>query len=94
MSTGPPSVSAMPLVTSGMATTPPVPVLVAMPVPSRRNHVSIVSVETPRPGAAPKVTYTFVPPKSRARFTAFGFTVTVSVSAAERTPSLAVSCST
>ena len=56
MSTVPPSASAMPFVTSGTAVTPPVPVKVAMPAPSRRNHVSIVSVETPRPGDAPKVT--------------------------------------
>ena len=56
MSTLPPSASAMPLVTSGTATTPPVPVLVAMPAPSRLNHVSIVIVVTPSPGAAPKVT--------------------------------------
>ena len=56
MSTLPPSASAIPLVTSGMATTPPVPVLVAMPAPSRLNHVSIVSVDTPSPGAAPNLT--------------------------------------
>ena len=50
MSTVPPSVSAMPLVTSGTATTPPVPVFVAIPAPSRLNHVSIVNVDDAEPG--------------------------------------------
>ena len=56
MSTVPPSASAMPLAMSGTATTPPVPVFVAIPAPSRLNHVSMVNVEAPRPGAAPNVT--------------------------------------
>ena len=56
MSTVLPSVSAIPLVTSGIAVTPPVPLKVATPAPSRRNHVSIVNVAEPRPGAAPNVT--------------------------------------
>ena len=42
--------------TSGIAVSPPVPVKVATPAPSRRNQVSIVNVDAPRPGAAPNVT--------------------------------------
>ena len=38
------------------------PVLVETPAESRLNHVSIVNVAAFRPGAAPKVTYAFVPP--------------------------------
>ena len=56
MSTLLPSFSARPFVTSGTAVTPPVPVLVATPVPSRRNQVSIVNVAAPSPGAGPNVT--------------------------------------
>ena len=56
MSTLLPSVSAIPFVTSGIAVTPPVPLKVAMPAPSRRNQVSSVKVDDPSPGAAPKVT--------------------------------------
>ncbi len=73
-----PSTSAMPFVTSGTATTPPVPVFVAMPAPSRRNHVSTVKTEAPRPGACPNVTNAFVPPKSIALFDGFESTVIVS----------------
>ena len=56
MSTLLPSASARPFVTSGYAVTPPVPVLVDTPVPSRRNHASIVNVADPRTGADPNVT--------------------------------------
>src|SRR6266571_8951803 len=67
MSTLLPSVSARPLVTSGMPSAmPPLPVLVPMPGPSRVNHVSMVNVAVPKPGAAPNVTYSLVPSKSRA----------------------------
>ena len=94
MSTGPPSASAMPFVTSGIAVTPSVPVNVAMPAPSRRNHVSIVNLAAPSPGAAPNVTNAFVPPSLIALLVAFGLTVTLSVSLAESMPSEAVSFST
>ena len=57
MSTVPPSVSAMPLVTSGIATTPPAPVLVATPAASRLTQVSTVNVAALRPGAAPSFTW-------------------------------------
>ncbi len=68
MSTTLPSCSAMPLVTRGTAITPPVPVVFDTPAPSRRNQVSTVNCSRPRPGAGPKVTYAFVPPKSSAVF--------------------------
>ncbi len=56
-----------PFVTSGIAVIPPVPLVVAgEPVPSRRNHVSIVKVSLLRPGAAPNVTWSSTPSKSRA----------------------------
>ena len=50
------SASARPFVTSGIASTPPVPVLVETPALSRLNHVSTVNVAAFRPGAAPNVT--------------------------------------
>src|SRR5438093_2457964 len=54
------SASARPFVTSGMAAArPPVPLVVVCPAPSRLNHVSIVNVAVPSPGAAPNVTYSF-----------------------------------
>ena len=84
----------MPFVTSGTATTPPVPVFVAMPAPSRRNQVSTVKSEAPRPGAGPNVTNAFVPPKSIALFDGFESTVIVIVSLADAAPSFAVSCRT
>src|SRR4051794_28175968 len=56
----------MPFVTSGVATMPPAPVVAGDPAPSRRNHVSIVNVVTPRPGAAPKVTRSSSPSNRRA----------------------------
>ncbi len=55
MSTVLASASPTPLVTSGMASAPPVPVLAVTPVPSRRNQVSIVNCERPSAGATPKV---------------------------------------
>ena len=64
MSTLEPSLSARPLVTSGTATTPPLPVLVAVPAPSERNQVSIVNCDRPSAGASPKVTWSSVPSKS------------------------------
>ena len=63
--------------------TPPVPVLVAMPAPSRRNQVSTVKTDAPRPGAGPNVTNAFVPPKSIALFDGFESTVIVTVSLAD-----------
>ena len=84
----------MPFVTSGTATTPPVPVFVAMPGPSRRNQVSTVKTDAPRPGAGPNVTNAFVPPKSIALFDGFESTVIVMVSFAVAAPLFAVSCST
>jgi hypothetical protein len=56
------SASPRPLVISGAAlASPPVPVDVGVPVPSRRNHVSRVKLWTPRAAALPKVTYWLVP---------------------------------
>src|SRR5437773_2733991 len=95
MSTLLPSLSERPLVTSGTAVMPPVPVVVVAPAPSRRNHASIVNVAAPRPGAGPIVTYAFVPPKSIALLTgAAAVTVTLKLSLLARSPSLAVSIST
>src|SRR5438093_3568663 len=58
----------MPLVTSGTATTPPLPVVAVDPGPSRLNHVSIVKVVALRPGAAPNVTRSSRPSKCSAVF--------------------------
>src|SRR5207249_8155881 len=66
MSTLLPSDCARPFVTSGIASTPPVPVLVDTPVPSPLNQVSIVKVAVPSPLAWPKVTKSFEPSKSSA----------------------------
>ncbi len=66
MSTLEPSASARPLVTSGMAVMPPLPVLVPTPAPVRWNQVSSVNVAAPSPGAAPNVTYWLLPLKARA----------------------------
>src|SRR5438067_8595210 len=89
-----PSASARPFVTIGTAVTPPVPVLVDAPAPSRRNHASIVNVAAPSPGAEPNVTYAFVPPKSIALFVTAALTITVSVSVPVSSPSLALNIST
>ena len=56
MSTVPPSASAIPFVMSGTAVTPPLPVSVATPAPSRRIHASSVNVADPSCGAGPNVT--------------------------------------
>src|SRR6266511_2061814 len=62
MSTFEPSASARPFVTNGTALVIPLlPVLVPMPAPVRLNHVSMVNVDAPNPGAAPKVTYWLEP---------------------------------
>ena len=50
------SPSPRPFVTSGIALKPPVPVEAATPAAERLNHVSIVNVGEPSPGAAPNVT--------------------------------------
>ncbi len=50
------SPSARPLVTRGIASTPPVPVLVETPAPSRLNQVSTVKFAAPSPGAGPNDT--------------------------------------
>src|SRR5437773_10533084 len=94
MSTTLPSLSERPFVTSGTAVAPPDPVLVATPLPSRRNQASIVNVAAPRPGAAPNVTYELVPPKSIALFVVVALTITVNVSLPVSAPSLALSIST
>src|SRR5437764_3716848 len=94
MSTLLPSFSDRPLVTRGTAVAPPEPVLVVTPLPSRRNHASIVNVAAPSPGAGPNVTYELVPPKSIALFVVVALTVTVSVSLPVSAPSLALSIST
>ena len=46
--------------TSGIAVTPPVPVLTPTPAPVRLNHVSNVNVAAPSAGAVPKVTCCWV----------------------------------
>src|SRR2546425_290548 len=94
MSTLLPSLSDRPFVTSGTAVAPPDPVLVATPLPSRRNQASIVNVAAPRPGAAPNVTYELLPPKSIALFVVVALTITVNVSLPVSAPSLAVSVTT
>src|SRR2546425_469505 len=83
----------MPLVTSGMATRPPVPVDTVVPVPSRLNHVSIVNVAALRPGAGPNVTRLVEPSNRRPLFTV-PVTVIVVVSLMLNWPSLATSVST
>src|SRR5437667_12335677 len=94
MSTLLPSFSARPFVTSGTAVTPPVPVLVAAPVPSRRNQVSIVNVAESSPGAGPHVTYALVQPKSIPLLMTDALTLRVSVSLPASTPSLAYNITT
>ncbi len=94
-----PSDCAMPLVTIGIAVIPPLPVLVATPAPSRLIHASSVKVAAPRPGACPRATNAFVPPKSTAYFgvsagSATPVATTVRESVPEASPSLAVSVST
>src|ERR1051325_1699592 len=64
MSTALPSLSDRPFVTIGTAVRPFEPVDVVVPVPSRRNHASIVNVEAPSPGAGPSATYALLPPRS------------------------------
>src|SRR5216110_2920919 len=93
MSTLLPSLSDRPFVTSGTAVAPPDPVLVATPLPSRRNQASIGNVAAPRPGAAPNVTYELLP-KSIALFVVVALTITVHVSLPVSAPSLALSIST
>src|SRR5256712_3952618 len=94
MSTLLPSFSARPFVTSGTAVTPPVPVLVATPAPSRRNQASIVNVAESSPSAGPNVTYALVPPKSIPLLVTAALTITVSVSLPASTPALALNIST
>src|SRR5438093_13686341 len=83
----------MPLVRSGMATRPPVPVDTVVPVPSRLNHVSIVNVAALRPGAGPNVTRLVEPSNRRPLFTT-PVTVIVVVSEMLYWPSLPTSVST
>ena len=62
MSTVDTSDSDVPFVTRGMAAAiPPVPVETVVPVPSRRNQVSIVNVAAFIAVPVPKVTYALVP---------------------------------
>ncbi len=92
MSRSLPSACAMPLVISGTATTPPVPVLVAMPAPSRLNQVSSVNVVTPRPAgpeACPNVTKSLTPSKRRAMSLAAPVTTTETSSETLNWPSVA-----
>ena len=70
MSCGPPSVSAIPFVTSGTAVMPPLPVKVATPAPSRLIQASSVKVAAPRCGAGPNVTAALVPPRWMAELAA------------------------
>src|SRR6266550_8153556 len=89
-----PSAWAIPLVTIGIAVTPPLPVLVAAPAPSRLIHASSVNTEAPRPGATPIVTYALLPLRSIALLVAGAPTVIVTVSLALSAPSFAVSLNT
>ena len=86
------STSAMPLVTSGIAVTPPVPVKVPTPAPSRRIHASSVNLDAPSAGAGPSVTN--ASPLNRSPLFALAATVTVNVSVVVSCVSLALSCST
>src|SRR5438128_5753898 len=89
-----PSAWAPPLVTSGMAITPPVPVDAVRPVPSRLNHVSIVNLAAFKPGAGPDVTRLLTPSKRSAELVVVELTVTVAVSLTLNWPSLTVRAST
>src|SRR5438128_5579501 len=89
-----PSAWAPPLVTSGMAITPPVPVDAVRPVPSRLNQVSMVNLAAFKPGAGPNVTRLLTPSKRSAELVAVELTVTVAVSLTLNWPSLAVRAST
>src|SRR5215213_1869155 len=61
------SASALPFVTNGTAdATPPLPVLVPIPAPVRRNHVSNVKCAEPNAAADPIVTYWLEPLNSSA----------------------------
>src|SRR2546427_12196560 len=73
------SVSATPLVISGTALTPPVPVLAMAPGPSRLNQVSSVNDCAPSGDATPNVTRLFVPLNFSAVFTTTGLTVMVTL---------------
>src|SRR2546427_3995312 len=73
------SVSATPLVISGTALTPPVPVLAMTPGPSRLNQVSSVNDCAPSGDATPNVTRLFVPLNFSAVFTTTGLTVMVTL---------------
>jgi hypothetical protein len=86
MSTLLPSSSLRPLLSSGIAPTPPVPVEVATPADSRRNHSSSVKVGVPRPSARPKVTYWLVPLKRSALTIGAAGVALTSFEGAERLP--------
>ena len=73
------SVSATPLVISGTALMPPVPVLAMTPGPSRLNQVSSVNDCAPSAGAAPNVTRLLEPLKRSAVFTETLLTVMVTL---------------
>src|SRR6266513_5508536 len=89
MSTVLPSLSDRPFVTTGTAVMPLDPVDVVVPVPSRRNHASIVKVAAPSPGAGPSATYALLPPKSIApSLGRAAVTITVIRSLPESRPSL------
>src|SRR3989442_1468966 len=73
------SVSATPLVISGTALTPPLPVLAMTPGPSRLNQVSSVNDCAPSGDATPNVTRLLVPLNLSAVFTTTGLTVMVTL---------------
>src|SRR3989442_10499280 len=83
----------MPLVTSGIAIRPPVPVDAVRPVPSRLNQVSMVNLAAFKPGAGPNVTRLLTPSNRSALF-GTDDTVIVAVSLTLNWPSLAVRAST
>ena len=70
-----------------MFTTPPVPVVLATPVPVRLNQVSIVNWARSSLAGSPNVTYAPALPRSRATFPTANETVTVFESSV---PSLAL----
>ena len=96
MSTVLPSTSAIPLVMSGTAVTPPVPVKVATPAPSRRIHASSVNVEAPELRRRPERHIRVGPAQLQRRVDHGRHAVhtTVTASLVESSPSLAVSVST
>src|SRR6266550_3340690 len=85
----------MPLVTSGMAITPPLPVDAVRPTPSRLNQVSMVNLAAFKLGAGPNVTRLLTPSKRSAELVpVVELTVMVAVSLTLNWPSFAAKANT